>query len=576
MLAADPSEELANVPVDFDPWARNRVAEKSVRREDFWDRMGDAYISLLTAALVFAYAAGLALAFFDQMRGDPESGVVRFGLGVVPGASAASALVMLGMLGALALVSKLGPTAVDRAQGFWWLGLPVKRTGFLSRLLRQRLVSTFFFGAFLWLPIGYGSVLGGVVEGSALGVWLGAATLGLLFVMLSLLAAWAQTREAGGNFRAVLNLAMLAVLLAYLLDVLLRSTGTGNLAAFWALLPATLPALAQAGAWWDPVVLALLCLGGFAALAGQLQRIPSRELIARGAASEHAGAALALMDDKALGSAYDGAGAREGKREEAKRERTRVRGADSFARMLPAHWVRGPYTALVRAELLVLLRTGATWRGLLAGWGVPAAGVFAVQGGHPLVLAMLVLVGAVLAARAASKAAVQAADVPSLEAIIPLGRSGVRQTHALVAALLLVPWGIGLAAFLSWAVGADPAGTTVLLGLGLLTGFGLAAGAVRMAFRPALDWGSVMLMAAMGKATGPLIQHFTYGYEVMVVSAIALVAGLLLDPVPLGLLGLGVVVAVIAWSVGTSNTNRSNAHRALQSQRSRPILRDGP
>ncbi|MDQ0096224.1 DUF6297 family protein [Paeniglutamicibacter psychrophenolicus] len=551
-----------NEPVDFDPWARNRVVEKRVKREDFWERMGDVYIALLAAAIVFGYAAGLALAFFDNLRGGPGSGIVRAGAGVVPGSSAASALVMLGMLGALLLISKLGPTAVDRAQGFWWLSLPVARTGFLARLLRQRLVSTFLYGGFLWLPIGYGTVLGGLARGSFAGVLAGAATLGLLFVGLSLLAAWSQTRQAAGRFRALLNAAAIGVLLAYLIDVLLRITGLGNLESLWAWLPSSLPVLAQTGAWWVPAVLAVLCAGGFAALAGQLQRIPSRELISSGAASEHAGAALALLDDKALGSALDAAGARESKRTRARRERIRARGSDSFARMLPARWVRGPYAALVRAELLVLLRTGKSWRGMLVGWCVPAAGVFAVPGGRPLVLAVLVLVGSVLAARAASKAAAQAAGVPSLDAIIPLGRVGVRQTHALVAALLLVPWSVCLAGFLGWAVGIDAGEIPLLLGLGAMAGVGLAAGAVRMAFRPAIDWGSVMLMAAMGQAAGPMVLHFTYGYDVMAVSVVALVAGLLLAPIPSVLLLLGAVVAAMAWGVGTSTANPSNVHRA--------------
>lgn len=559
--ALDPRASLDNAPIEFDPWFRNRVAEKRLRRDDLWERLGDAYISLLAAAIVLAYAAGLTLAFADQLKGDLDSGILRPGLGIIPGGSAASALVMLGLLGALLLISKLGPTAVDQAQGFWWLSLPVKRTGFLARLLSHRLVSTSLYGACLWLPVGYGTVVGGLTEGTFSGVLLGAATLGLLFVVLSLLAAWFQTRNAVHVFRSVVGAAALAVLLVYGLDILLRSLGAGNVGAFWTVIPSHLPFLAQSGTGWVPVLLAALAVGGFFALAGHLQSIPSRELVLSGAASAHAGAALVLLDDKSLGSAVGAAGSRETKRTLAKRERTRRCGADVFGRMLPAKWVRGPYSALVRAEFLVLLRTGKTWRGLLAGWGIPVAGVFVVQGGRPVVLVSLVLVGAVLAARAASNAAGQAAEVPSLEAIIPLGRSAVRQTHALVAALLLVPWAVGLGAFLGWAVDANAQGFLVLLGLGVLAGVGLAAGAVRMAFRPELDWGSVMLMAAMGRATGPLIQHFIHGYEVMAVSVVALLAGLVLEPIPPVLLVIGAVVASIAWGVGTSTSNRSHAHR---------------
>lgn len=559
----DPLVKLRNVPVNFDPWARNRLAEKRAHRDDFWERLGDSYISLLTAALVFAYAAGLSLAFADQLRSAADGGMLRTGLGVVPGESATSALVMLGLFGVLLLISRLGPVAVDRAQGFWWLSLPVDRTGFLSRLLLHRLISTFLLGSFLWLPIGYGSVLAGLALGSTIGVFLGAATLGMLFVVLSLLVAWIQTCGWGENFRTVLNLASMGVLLAYLVDVLLRLTATGNIEHFWLLLPSRLPVLAQAGTWWIPVVLGILALAGFAALAGRLQRIPSAELISRGANSAHAGAALALLDDKSLGSALNNNGSKDSVRVLAARARNRKRGGDVFSRILPATLVRGPYTALIRAELLILLRSGKTWRGLLVSWCVPVAGVFAVQGTSGVVLACLVAIGAILAGKAASSAAAQAADVASLESIIPLNRSAVRQTHAVVAALLLLPWGIGLASFLGWAMQTDTTtGSLILLVLGALTGIGLAAGAVRLSFRPALDWGSVLLMAAMGNAVGPIIQHLVYGYDVMVLSVIALLAGLFLVPVPPMLILLAAVVAAIAWGVGTWTSDPSKGQRS--------------
>ena len=563
LIATSGSEPLAvpgNLPVDFDPWKRNRVAEKKVRRENFWERMGDAYISLLAAAIAFAYAAGIAHAFSASLREDAQNGVIRNGIGVVPGESAASALVMLGLLAALSLISRLGPVAVDRAQGFWWLSLPVDRTPFLARLLRQRLVATCIYGMLLWLPIGYGTVLGGLSRGNFAGVLLGALSLGLLFVLLSLLAVLAQTRGWGRHFRTAVNAACLAVVIAYAADVLLRLTGTGSMAGFWAVLPSTVPAAAQEGAWWIPVLMLAVVAGTFKGSRRHLQRIPSRELVSRGAASAYAGAALALLDDKSLSVAIDQAGGGETRRSVARQERIRRRGGDAFSRMLPASRARGPYSALVRAEALVLLRAPKVWRGLLAGWGVPAAGIFAVQGGHPLVLGTLVVVGSCVAAKAASTAAAQAADVPSLESIIPLGRSAMRQAHAAVAAMLLVPWGIVLAAFLAWAVSAEAASLVMLLVLGALAGAGLAAGAVRLAYRPALDWGSVMLLAALGQATGPMIQHFAYGYDVMVVAVIALVAGLFLNPLPPTLMVIAAVVAAIAWGVGTSVSVNSKAH----------------
>lgn len=549
-----------DTPVAFDPWLRNRVAEKRVLRENFWERLGDAYISLLAAGIVFAYAAGMAHAFAASLKQDIQNGVVRAGIGVIPAESAASALVMFGMIAVLGLISRLGPVAVDGAQGFWWLSLPVSRTPYLARLLRQRLVTTAVYGMLLWLPIGYGTVLGGLSGGGLPGVLAGAVSLGLLFVLLSLLAALAQSGNRARAFGVVVHAVTVVLVLAYGIDVALRSAASGSLEGFWRVLPSVLPLAAQEGQWWIPVLLLGLSVAGFRALRGQLQRIDRRELISRGASSAHAGAALALLDDKAFSSALRHAGAKESRRAVAARERARTRGGDVFFRLLPASAVRGPRTALVRAELLVLLRTSRVWRGLLVGWAIPAAGVFAAPGGHPLVLGVLVVAGCLVAGRSAATAAAQAAGVPSLESILPLGRSVIRQLHALVAAFLLVPWAVGLAGFLGWAVAVDAASLPLVLIIGALTGTGLAAGGVRLAYRPELDWGSVMVLAALGQATGPMIQHFTHGYEVMVVATVALVAAMFLSPVPPLLLLIAAVVAAILWVVGTSTAMHSPAH----------------
>lgn len=559
-MSETPSALFDNTPVDFDPWKKNHVAEKKVRRENFWERLSDAYIALLAAGIVFAYTAGLVHAFSASLKENISGGLVREGLGVIPGQSAASALVMVGMLAVLSLICRLGPVAVDSAQGFWWLTLPVRRSPFLARLLRQRLMTTALYGAFLWLPIGYGTTLGGLSSGGLLGVLLGSLSLALLFVLISLLAAFAQTRSRSKGFSTAVNYAMLGVVLAYGLDVLLRLTHRGNLTRFWELMPSMLPTATQNSHWWIPLILVLVAISAFQLIRKQLERIASRELVARGAASAHAGAALALLDDKSLVAAIEQAGVKESRRAQRKRERARDHGGDVFSRLIPFSWVRGPYTALIRAEFLVLLRASRVWRGLAIGFGLPLAGVLAVQGGHPLVLGTLVVIGCCVAARAAATAAAQAADVPSMEAIIPLGRGAMRQVHTLIAASLMIPWGIALAAVLGWAVVTPTSEMYLLLGLGALTGIGLAAGGVRLAYRPELDWGSVLLLTVLGKATGPLIQHFTHRYDVMVVASVALLAGLLLTPIPPLLVIVAGIVAVVLWVAGTSSSVNSQAH----------------
>ena len=563
LMAAPSGAPLAvagNSPVDFDPWKRNRVAEKKVNRENFWERMGDAYISLLAAAIAVAYAAGIAHAFSASLRVGAQNGVIRNGIGVVPGESAASALVLLGLLAALSLISRLGPVAVDRAQGFWWLSLPVDRTPFLSRLLRHRLVTTCLYGMLLWLPIGYGTVLGGLSQGNFAGALLGAFSLGLIFVLLSLLAALAQTRGWARHFRTAVNAAYLSVVIAYGADVLLRLTGDrihGRIlggAAIHHSRDGAGGCMVDPG---DPVGPGRCGIQGAAGAPATHSRpgtgFPGCSQRACGCRAGTVGRQIAVGRDRPGGCRRNPpkrctAGAHAPAR--GRRVFTHASGIPGARPLFGAHPGRGPG----------LVACTKVWCGLLAGWGIPMAGIFAVDGGHPLVLGTLVIVGSCVAAKAASTAAAQAADVPSLESIIPLGRGAMRQTHAAVAAMLLVPWGIGLAGMLAWPVSADAASLPMLLVLGALAGAGLAAGAVRLAYRPPLDWGSVMLLAALGQATGPMIQHFTYGYDVMVVAVIALVAGFILNPLPPTLLAIAAVVAAIAWGIGTSVSVNSKAH----------------
>ncbi|GAA4366836.1 DUF6297 family protein [Paeniglutamicibacter cryotolerans] len=547
---------MLNEPVDFDPWIRSRTAEREAKRGRFGERAADAYMAVLALFMVVLFATGIAQAFTQNFRTGLEGGLLRPGLGVVPPASAASALLMVALLAMLSLFSRLGPSAVDRAQGFWWLSLPVRRTPFLARLLRQRLVWIIALGLVLWIPLGIALLDAGQRLPAAVGIGLGALCLGLMLAVLALIAAVAQFAGRARWIRGGLGFGTTALALVYALDAVLHAAGHPGLERLWAVLPVSWPAAAQGGAWWIVPALAASVAGLFAYVAPRLERNSSRELMARGASSAHAGAALAMLDTKVLGSAIEQAGAHESRRQAAQRESIRRRGSDAFGRMLPAALARGPLGALMRAEALVLLRTGSVWSSLAAGLLLPVAGTLAVGAGQPVALCTLVLIGACIAAKGAGAAAAQAADVPALDSIIPLGRGAIRRAHGAVAGILLAVYGAVLAAYLGWAVALDGRSVGLLVAIGVLAGIGLAAGTVRLAYRPGLDWGSVMVLALMNKATQPLLAHFTRGYDVMVLAVIPLLVGLFLAPVPPMLAVVALVVAGVAWFTGTHVADR--------------------
>lgn len=549
-------EVMRDEPVDFDPWIRVSAVEREAKRGTFRERASDAYLALLAVFMVVLFATGIAQAFTENFRAGIEGGLLSQGLGVVPTASAASALLILALLALLMLFSRLGPAAVDRAQGFWWLSLPVRRTPFLVRLLRQRLVLIGAIGFVLWIPLGIALQVPGQALPAVVGILLGSLSLALLLIVLALLAAVAQFTGRARWIRGALGTGTLALLLLYGIDAWLHGSRLPGLEGLWAVLPASWPAAAQGGVWWIPPVLALLVVGLFAYVGPRLERNTSRELMTRGASSAHAGAALAMLDTKALSSALEQAGAHTTRRQGARIERTRARGGDGFSRLLPASLARGPHTALMRAESLVLLRTRSVWTSLAAGLLLPMAGTLAIGGGQAVALCTLVLMGGFIAAKGAGAAAAQAADVPALDSIIPLDRGAIRRAHGMVAALLLVPYGVLLGGFLGWAVGLDPASVGLVAGIGALAGVGLAAGAVRLAYRPQLDWGMVMVLAQLNKATGPLVGHFVHGYDVMALALIPLLVGLFLAPVPLTLVMVAVVVSCIAWFTGTHVSER--------------------
>ncbi|MDN6178263.1 MAG: DUF6297 family protein [Micrococcaceae bacterium] len=530
-------------PSDFDPVAATHRLRRDRRRAQRPDRWSDFYITFFGAVILLAYLSGVVQFLAQGMRASAAGSLVREGIAVVPGADAGSALLLLALLGVASLLSRMGPVAVDRAQGLWWFSLPVDRVPMLARQLRNRLVWVFIVGAVLWLPLGLsaGTASYNGFSGPPLGeLAAGSFTLGAEFVLVGLLVAAGQILHlrpmVGRGLRVLGGL----IVLAYAVDAILRAAGTARLLTpgIWAGLPSAWP---STGNWAIPAALLLVALVGWAVVRPLLGRIPTSELLEAGGISGHAGNSLALLDARSLlGSFAHGP-----------RRRSHVR--DPWPRMSPARFTGAPVGALLRAEALVLLRTGPVWGRLVISLALLAGAVTARGGGTAVVLCVAIAVSATLAWQAAGVAAAEAARVPGLDALLPLDAKSARKAHGLLPAIVLSAWGALAGAILGWAlVGPGAPGQWILLiGIGVFCGIGVAGGSLRLAYRPELDWDAVLQRQMFGRGALPLIGHAVHGPELMLIAVVPWALAVLGAAIPAVLLVLAVGLGVGAWFAGT-------------------------
>lgn len=84
----------------------------------------------------------------------------------------------------------------------------------------------------------------------------------------------------------------------------------------------------------------------------------------------------------------------------------------------------------------------------------------------------------------------QYADQPVLEKMLPLSASTQLRLHAVLPLMASIIWSIAAFGVLA-LLGTSSEGftTPAMLGMGLLSGAGLAGAAMRMSYRPAPNWG---------------------------------------------------------------------------------------
>ncbi len=505
LLAADPAQELSGVGV-------RRFTRKATatRADTSWLTLGgDLLSALTTAGVVVAVFGGAFSALRERIAARPDSGSA-----VLPGELTALVAAVLVTSAVVALLSRLGPVSATPATAAWWLPLPAGRRGLLRGELRRVGLVGVVAAVVVALPVVLAAPQAPSVPEVAVTV-AGAALLALAVVGgLVVLQAAGRT-----GWVAPVPGALATVV------VVVPAVG-GTLVDGWGWVPSApdvpLPLLLGV-----PAVLAVLGLLAADRVSGRLAAGALRE---RGTAVFVASASALSLDTRELGRALG----------------TPVHPP---RRQRSWSWVKGPWHAVVAADLAVFARSPWRWGQLAIGAALP---VLAARtrglGEVPALVAVAVVIGWALAAVALGEPSRRAHGAPAADRSLPMS------AREIVRARALVPL-VGLVLVCGVSLGLTGLGWQWVL-LGVVTAPAWAGAAVRGGYRPELDWSGPVLSSPMGAVPTGVGATLVRGLDLGVLGTVPLIVGLLLGEVPQLLLGIAVL-----WSVGLGVLSVQTAQR---------------
>lgn len=403
-------------------------------------------------------------------------------------------LTYLALIGIALTARRLGPVTVSRAEGAWWLPLPIDRRLMVVPSFRSRLVASGAAASVAYIPF---SVLTAIDR-----------------------SAWAHASSAATfGLGAVLSVASAAIL-----QRTPTSSRAHRVAIFVGFIPvAVLPFLAPA-TW--PLVLALIpAVALVAYVLPRLGDVRGVELQRGGAVSGHAAASIFFTDVNELGRAL------------ATEPRPGVsrRGSRFYGR--PTRWA---FAAVVRADVVAFLRLQPAptvpllWLGICVSVALitPALPVL-------LQLGVILLAGCLTTSRTGT-AARRIAVVTGLDSVLPVSPALVRCSRMLMPALSMAVWmGVLTTAFAT--LGSTPPSLIIL---GVLAGAGMGAGAVRAATAPAPDWTRPPVDTPFGPVPRDQMSSLLRGTDITVLAMVPVLLALFLGSVhPWLVLAQGVVTA---------------------------------
>lgn len=445
------SEPFEGMP--FDPMRFTRAAARSYRKRQFRLREAavDLYTAVLSLGVVAAFTVPVLVYFREQLllsAGTPERTLAQGSWLLLPQEAALYGAAVAALAGVAAAGRRLGPVSVSRAEARWLLSLPRERRPMVSRGIRRRALLIGTAGAAVHLAYSFVAVPGawdaGMGDPAA-----GAAVAGLGTAVMLLLAALVQTGPSITSGR--------------------QNWMTAGVVLAAAAAAAGLPGPALAGNRWPLVLAGMATAGLWLLLHSRLERISGAELVRGGAVSGHAGAAVYFMDVNEISRALSAPA----------KPAVAVLG-----RSLNARPGTGPAQALLRADLVAFLRTPGKLL-LPAAALLVCAVVVLLDSGVPVYAQLTVIALAACAVTSAAGAvARQTALLPGVDRLLPLPHPVVRSSRMVASAVALALWMAVLGIGLTLAGAAAPG----IIGLGVLSGVGLGAAAVRGGYREAPDW----------------------------------------------------------------------------------------
>ncbi|NVM99494.1 DUF6297 family protein [Arthrobacter sp. SDTb3-6] len=448
----------------------------------------------------------------------------------------ASATVMITLAAALLAVEMtVGPITMTLPQTAWWLGLPVRRRGFIQPGFLKSLIWPAAAAVVVVIPVALGMASAPTPGRIALAVLCG---IGLGWLLYGL-AAWCQITNTGGWLKVLTGVVTLVAPLTLVGTALYNNTAgtgaiTGAQTAWLEYLPTSWPLLVANGALW-PLVMVLFALLLLAGVYWNLERITTAKLKEGAAAGAYVAGSLMSMDASELSRSLGG-GRSSGN---AKIRLPLVfHGGTVFSRSVKT---------LLSTHATMALRSPLSLLRVLVLAAIPASLAAVQYLGNAVLIAVVLYFCAHFAATSLGATARFANGNPAVDMLMPLPAKIVRRVHYVWPAVGMTVW----AAMCFGLLLALGVGSPALLVLAILAGPGLGGATLRAAFRPAPDWN----MPAVATASGPIptgaVRAFLVGPDLTLISLLPVLICLISGGVPPIAFPAQLGLTLIAYAWGT-------------------------
>ncbi|WP_307861453.1 DUF6297 family protein [Cellulomonas wangleii] len=436
------------------------------------------------------------------------------------------ATILLAAVGALlSTAGRLGPVGAEGAQAAWWLPLPVDRRGLLRPAATRVPLVAALAGGMVVVVLEAGLLERRGAELVRAGV-LGAAVAALVV----LAAAVAQSRGVPRRRTALVgDLLLVAAPVLAALVVLSGRT------------PSSLPSVT-----WAAVAVVVVVAGALAALVDRrLGALPGRTLREGGSVATHAVGAVVSLDSRELGRALSGGVA-----------------APSRRRTSRLSTVRGPMTALVTADLVVLRRSLRHVVQIVVAAGLPVLATVVPQLAGPVGILVTVLLGGWMMSSASAEGSRWAEMAPVIDRLLPLGDRTVRRLRMVVPGLVALVWSV----VVFTAVGRWAGATLDWLLLGVGAAPVWAAAAVRAAYRPSPRWDKPLISTPAGALPMGVMQVIARGPDLVAFCLLPVWVAIALGTVTTIMVTGQVWMSAIAVMIASSTAEKGWMERMLEEQ----------